>query len=182
MSDCRSRGQELNPSPSPILWEYSWNHFYRYSYIYSVSVKSYQYLSFDILENINCSSMATFTFMFLVNDRLVWRDKTVPWALELWCTWFLCSQFLRIWNHHLKRLHAIKFSCPRRFHWKRHQNGLNHPIEYQKWGSNFKVAPKICTFLYDATENSGVRQEMGIMHSDVMDTVIHRGDAWDSLP
>ena len=26
--------------------------------------------------------MATFTFMFLVNDKLVWRDKTVPQALE----------------------------------------------------------------------------------------------------
>ena len=25
--------------------------------------------------------MATSTFMFLVNDRLVWRDKTVPRAL-----------------------------------------------------------------------------------------------------
>ena len=26
--------------------------------------------------------------MFLVNDRLVWRDKTVPRALELWHTCF----------------------------------------------------------------------------------------------
>ena len=26
----------------------------------------------------------------------------------------------------------------------------------------------------------GVRQGMGIMHSDVMDTVFHSGDAWDS--
>ena len=39
--------------------------------IYSASVKSYQYLNFHILENILYSSMATFTFMFLVNNRLV---------------------------------------------------------------------------------------------------------------
>ena len=42
--------------------------------IYSASVKSYQYSNFDTLENIYYSSMATFTFMFLVNNRLVWRD------------------------------------------------------------------------------------------------------------
>ena len=27
-----------------------------------------------------------------------------------------------------------------------------------------------------------VHQRMGIMHSDVMDTVFHSGDAWDSMP
>ena len=40
---------------------------------------------FDILENILYSSMVSFMFMFLVNHRLVWRDKTVLPALELWC-------------------------------------------------------------------------------------------------
>ena len=29
-------------------------------------------------------------------------------------------------------------------------------------------------------ESIGVRQGMIIMHSDVMDTVFHSGDAWDS--
>ena len=29
--------------------------------------------------------------------------------------------------------------------------------------------------------NYSVRQGMGIMHSDVMDTVFHSGDAWDSM-
>ena len=31
-------------------------------------------------------------------------------------------------------------------------------------------------------EMSGARQGMIIMHSGVMDTVFHSGDAWDSLP
>ena len=48
--------------------------------LYSESVKSYQYFG-----NILYSSMATFTVMFLVNDKLVWNDKTVPQILELWC-------------------------------------------------------------------------------------------------
>ena len=38
-------------------------------YIYSASMKTYQYLNFDILPN----TTATFTFMFLVNDRLIWE-------------------------------------------------------------------------------------------------------------
>ena len=28
-------------------------------------------------------------------------------------------------------------------------------------------------------ETTGVCQGMGIMHSDVMDTIFHSGDAWD---
>ena len=48
----------------------------------------------------------------LVNDRVVWRDKTVLRTLELWCTWctcFLCfSQFLKTYaaisNAHLFRV------------------------------------------------------------------------------
>ena len=55
-------------------------------YIYSASMKSYQYRNFDISKNILYSSLATVTFMFLVNDTLVWRDKTVTRALKLWCT------------------------------------------------------------------------------------------------
>ena len=30
-------------------------------------------------------------------------------------------------------------------------------------------------------ETTEVDQGMGIMHSDVMDTVFHSGDAWDSM-
>ena len=51
--------------------------------IYSASMKSYQYRNFDISENIKCSTLATVTFMFLVNDKLVRRDNTVKRALEL---------------------------------------------------------------------------------------------------
>ena len=40
----------------------------------------------------------------------------------------------------------------------------------------------LCIFLYNAMETSVVRQGMGIMHSDVMDTVFYSGDAWDSMP
>ena len=44
------------------------------------------------------------------------------------------------------------------------------------------VAPKLCISLYNAMETTGVSQGMGIMHSDVMDTVFHSGDVWDSMP
>ena len=38
------------------------------------------------------------------------------------------------------------------------------------------------TFLvYNAMETTGVHQGMIILHSDVMDTVFHGGDAWDSM-
>ena len=76
----------------------------RLNFLYSASMKSYQYQSFDISENILCNSWATVTFVFLVNDKLIWRDKTVIRPLELWCPWCTCIlcflQFLRIWNHH----------------------------------------------------------------------------------
>ena len=73
-------------------------------------------------------------------------------------------------------------TCPRHFHWKRHQIGLGYPIKREKWGSNFKVAAKLCIFLYNAMETIGVHQGMILMHSGVMDTVFHSGDAWDSMP
>ena len=44
------------------------------------------------------------------------------------------------------------------------------------------VASKICIFLYNAKETTGVCQGMGIMHSDVMYTGFHSGNAWDSMP
>ena len=31
-------------------------------------------------------------------------------------------------------------------------------------------------------ETTGVRQGMRIMHSDVIDTIFHSGDIWDSMP
>ena len=68
-------------------------------------------------------------------------------------------------------VHALDVSM------KCHQNSLNYPIKYKKWGSSFEVAPKLCIFLYNAGR---VRQGRGMMHSDVMDTVFHSGDAWDS--
>ena len=46
-------------------------------------VEKFPVSKFHILENILYSSMASFTLMFLVNDILVWRDKTVSRALEL---------------------------------------------------------------------------------------------------
>ena len=44
------------------------------------------------------------------------------------------------------------------------------------------VAPKLCIFLYNAMETTGIHQEMIIMLSGVMATVFHSGDAWDSMP
>ena len=118
--------------------------------------------------------MATFAFMFLVKDRLVWWDKTLPRALELWYTWCtLLFKFLSVFKELeiiiFRRQHAR--TCPRCFHWNRHLNGLNYPIKHKKRGSNFKLAPKLCIFLYSAMEATGVHQGMGIIHSDVMDTV-----------
>ena len=55
-------------------------------YLYSASMKSYQYRNFDISKNIYYSSLATVMFKILDNDKLVWRDKTVTRALEIWCT------------------------------------------------------------------------------------------------
>ena len=48
--------------------------------------------------------------------------------------------------------------------------------------TNFKVAPKLCIFLYNAMETTGVCQGMGIMLLDVTDTVFRSFDAWDSMP
>ena len=42
--------------------------------------------------------------------------------------------------------------------------------------TQFKVAPKLCIFLYSAMETTWVRQGMGIMHSGVMDTVFHSSE------
>ena len=116
--------------------------------------------------------------MFLVNGKLVWRDKKLqePWnygtrAARAFCAF---SQFLRIWNHHFQKTTCQ--TCPRHFHWKRHQNGLGYPIKHEKWGSKFKVAPKLCIFPYNAMETTGVRQRMIMMHLGVMDTVFHSGD------
>ena len=44
------------------------------------------------------------------------------------------------------------------------------------------VALKLCIFLYKAMGTTGVHQGMIIMHSGVIDTVFHSGDAWDSMP
>ena len=63
-------------------------------------MKSYQDRIFDVSENINYSSLATVTFMFLVNDQLVWSDKKVT---EHWNygardarAFYVFLQFLRI--------------------------------------------------------------------------------------
>ena len=73
-------------------------------------------------------------------------------------------------------------TCPRHFHLKRHQNGLGYPIKRKKWRSNFKVATKLCIFLYNAMETIGVHQGTSIMHSGVMSTVFPRCDVLDSMP
>ena len=59
---------------------------------------------------------------------------------------------------------------------------MGYPIKREKWGSNFKVAPKLCIFLYNAMETTGVRQGMIIKHSGVMDIVFQSGDTWHHMP
>ena len=46
----------------------------------------------------------------------------------------------------------------------------------QKIGSNFAFSDTM------QWETNGVLQGMGIMHSNVIDTVFYSSDAWDSLP
>ena len=43
-------------------------------------------------------------------------------------------------------------------------------------------APKLCIFLYNSMETTGVRQRMVIMHSSLMDTVFNSCDAWHPMP
>ena len=44
------------------------------------------------------------------------------------------------------------------------------------------VGPKLCILLYNTMKTTDIRQGMGIMHSDVMYTFFHSGDARDSIP
>ena len=76
-------------------------------------------------------------------------------------------------------------TCPWYFFLKRHQNGLNYQFKHKNWGSNFNVKhKKLCIFLYNFMETTGVCQGKGTMHSNVMNTVFCSGDAWDchSMP
>ena len=45
-----------------------------------------------------------------------------------------------------------------------------------------RIKQKLCIFLYNAMETTGVRQRIGTMHSDVVDTIFHSGDAGDFIP
>ena len=130
--------------------------------------------------------------------------NTAYWLLLCSCFWSTTSWFgekrdlHEPWNYvHVMYMHFFRTfkefkiiifrrqhakTCPRHFHWKRDQNGLGYPIKREKWGSNFKVAPKLFIFLYNAMETRGVHKGMIIMHPGVMDTVLHSGDAWDSMP
>ena len=58
----------------------------------------------------------------------------------------------------------------------------NGVILGQVRGRGTTVSPIVCIFLLNAIETTGVHQGMIIMHSGVMDTVFHSGDAWDSMP
>ena len=42
---------------------------------------------------------------------------------------------------------------------------IENAIKREKRGSNFKVTPKLCSFLYNAMETTGVHQGMIVMHS-----------------
>ena len=118
--------------------------------------------------------------MFLVNDRLVWRDKTVPRSLKLWCTRYMCILCF------FAALNNLKSSFSED---KQPEHALDIFIENankmvwfislntKKWRSNIKVAPKLCIFLYNAMETIGIRQGMNIMLSGVMGTVFNSCDA-----
>ena len=116
--------------------------------LYSASMKSYQYQNFNILKNIQYSSTATLAIMLLVNGGLGWRKIPVPRALKLLVyVMLVLFVFFAVF-----RTLIASFSA-------------------------FQVAPKQLIFLYNTMETAGIRQGMGIMHSDVLDTLFHSGDA-----
>ena len=116
--------------------------------------------------------------MFLVNDKLVWRDKTVRMFHEPWycdaCAFYVLSSFKEleiIISEDNMPDHALDIFI---------ENATKMVRVIKR--SNFKVAPKLCIFLYNAMETIGVCQGMIIMHSSVIDTVFHSCDALDSMP
>ena len=56
------------------------------------------------------------------------------------------------------------------------------PLNMKNEDQTFKIVPKLCIFLYNAMETTGVCHGVITMHWGVMDTVSHSGDAWDSMP
>ena len=111
--------------------------------------------------------MATFTLMFLFNDGLVYRGKTVPRALKLWCMWCTCFlSFSQFWLFEIiifRRQHAS--ICLRHFHWKRHQNSLNlYPIINRKMRIKLLGSTETLQFSIQCNGNYWVRQGRGILH------------------
>ena len=66
--------------------------------------------------------------------------------------------------------------------WFYERDLLFAPVPVHCFSITFKVAPKLCIFLYNTMETTFIRQGMCIMHLDVMETVYHSGDACDSMP
>ena len=97
------------------------------------------------------TSILISTFLERYNTALLLRScfwSTTDWfgdikPFEPWnygaCA-FCFSHFFRIWNHFQKTTCKYMPWC---FHWKCYRNGLNYPIKHKKWGSNFKIAPKL---------------------------------------
>ena len=48
---------------------------------------------------------------------------------------------------------------------------------FRRKQKRFKVAAKVCIFLYNTLETTGVCHRLGIIPSDVLGTVFHSGDA-----
>ena len=85
--------------------------------IYSASMKSYHFWNFDILKIIKEIWTGTLHFVFLVNYRRAYSNKTVLLALQLGsscCTWILCfSRFIKMWKHYFQK--QICQSMPDRY-------------------------------------------------------------------
>ena len=110
-----------------------------------------------------------------IEISIFWKIyNTALWLLLRSCFWSTANwfgeikQFHEPWNYDARDVRAFYVfssfkefeiiifkrqrarTCPRHFHWKHHQNGLGYPIKQKRWRSNFKVAPKLCIFLYQS--------------------------------
>ena len=155
-----------------VLWKY-----FLQNYLFHSSKEVFLHYFRQFLENYTQRQWKVTSIKVSIS-RIIYN--TALWLLLRSCFWSTTSWFGEMkqlhdsWNYGaidarafyafcsllefeiiiFRRQHAR--TCPRHFHWKRHQNGLGFPIKREKWGSNFKVAPKLCVFLYNAMESTWV--------------------------
>ena len=142
-----------------------WNRFKPSSKIFFLTVPRWCFFCGSFMLVLSCMCYAFLRVCLLMPCGHL-LGKGWPLGFRLWCL------FVKLSLSHWYPGSGVVLDCI---------DSWSLPIKHKRWGSNFKVAPNFCIFLYNTMETTGVRQGMGIMHSDVMDTVFHSGDAWDSM-